>query len=239
VSEVLHTRNSGTPSPARPTTIIESPRLAEHLGVNLVLASDSSKSRAERVNELAAEHPEAYVASAYNDELVIEGNASLGRELATFEPTPEIVVAPVGGGGLSSGIISGIRESGKNIRVIGAEPLLGNDAALSLRTDKIIVNQSEPQTMADGARTISLGKRNWEILRHFMSEIVEIPEEKIAEAVRLLFTLANLKAEPTGALSLAAVVTKPDMFRDRRVCCVISGGNVDPAVYSQLIHQQQ
>jgi len=64
---------------------------------------------------------------------------------------------------------------------------------------------------------------------------VEVPEEKIKEAVRLLFELANLKAEPTGALSVAAVMTKPQLFQDRLVCCVTSGGNVDPAVYAQLI----
>ena len=64
---------------------------------------------------------------------------------------------------------------------------------------------------------------------------MEVPEEKIKEAVRLLFELANLKAEPTGALSVAAVMTKPQLFQDRLVCCVTSGGNVDPAVYAQLI----
>jgi threonine dehydratase len=69
-----------------------------------------------------------------------------------------------------------------------------------------------------------------------MHEIVEIPEDTIAEAVELLFTLANLKVEPTGALSVAALMTQLALFRDARVCCVISGGNVDPAVYSQLMH---
>jgi threonine dehydratase len=68
-----------------------------------------------------------------------------------------------------------------------------------------------------------------------LKHIVEIPEEKIAEAMRLLFGLANLKAEPTGALSVAAVMTEPELFRNRLVCCVISGGNVDPAVYALIL----
>jgi threonine dehydratase len=193
------------------------------------------KSRAERVREIAKQHPEAYVASAYDDPLVIEGNSSLGRELAALKRKPDIVVAPVGGGGLSSGIISGIQQSGKKIMVIGAEPLVGNDAARSLRAGKIIVNDSEPQTIADGARTVSLGKHNWKILRHSMRQIVEVPEEKIIAAVRWLFELANLKAEPTGALSVAALMTQPELFGDRSVCCVISGGNVDPAVYRKIL----
>ena len=64
---------------------------------------------------------------------------------------------------------------------------------------------------------------------------VEVPEEHIRDAVRLLFGLANLKAEPTGALSIGALITEPERFRDQRVCCVISGGNVDGAVYRQIL----
>jgi threonine dehydratase len=193
------------------------------------------KSRQQRVDELAAEHPDAYVASAYDDPLVIEGNSSLGLELAALQPRPEIVLVPVGGGGLSSGIIQGIDQLGAAITVIGAEPLLGNDAALSLKAGHIIVNKTEPATIADGARTISLGQHNWEILRRSLRDVVEVPEPAIIEAVRCLFGLANLKAEPTGALSVAAVLTRPDLFHDRSVCCVISGGNVDPIVYKNIL----
>jgi threonine dehydratase len=191
------------------------------------------KSRAERVAELGRQHPEGYIASAYDDPFVIEGNSSLGRELAQLHP--DIVVSPVGGGGLISGIITGIKQSGPNIRVIGAEPLLANDAARSLREGKLVHNDAEPPTIADGARTLSLGKRNWEIICDYRLEIVEVPEEKIVEAVRLLFGLANLKVEPTGALSLAAVITQPNLFRELIVCCVASGGNVDSSLYLNLL----
>ena len=193
------------------------------------------KSRADRVAELAQEHPEAYIASAYDDPLVIEGNASLGRELAELHADVDCVIVPVGGGGLSAGIIKGIAESGRKITVVGAEPLLGNDAARSLQAGRIICNESEPQTIADGARTISLGRHNWEVIRKGLKSIVEVPEEKIAEGVQLLFERANLKAEPTGALGISALLTRAEMFRGSRVCCVISGGNVDPAVYTRLI----
>jgi threonine dehydratase len=204
-------------------------------GGQVELVDVGAKSRAERVAELGKEHREAYVASAYDDPHVILGNSSLGKELSQLKPLPEVVVVPVGGGGLSSGVIFGIEHSRKKIEVIGAEPLLGNDAARSLKAGQIVKNEREPQTIADGARTLSLGEQNWKILKRGVKCIVEVPEEKIAEAVRLLFAFANLKAEPTGALSVAAVMTKPELFRDRRVCCVISGGNVDPAAYAQLI----
>ena len=105
----------------------------------------------------------------------------------------------------------------------------------SLAAGYIVANDIEPQTLADGARTVSLGWHNWVILKDSLAGIVEVPEENIARAVRLLFELANLKAEPTGALSLAAVLTDPGCFRDQEVCCVISGGNVDPAVYGEIL----
>jgi threonine dehydratase len=205
-------------------------------GGNVDLVEVRVKSRAERVRELAEEHPEAYVASAYDDPLVIEGNASLGMEIGALERQLEMVVVPVGGGGLISGVITGLKKAGKRIQVVGAEPLVANDAARSLRAGKIVANESEPETIADGARTVSLGKHDWEIMKSNLSTIVEVPEEKIIEAARLLFEFANLKAEPTGALSIAAVLTQPELFRGRSVCCVISGGNVDPAVYTSLLN---
>ena len=190
-------------------------------------------SRAERVRQLAAADPDAYVASAYDDELVIEGNSTLGVELAAL--ALDDVVAPVGGGGLTAGLVTGLRRGGSQAQVVGAEPLLANDAARSLREGRVVVNEREPQTLADGARTVSLGAANWAVLREGLAGIVEVPEEALREAVRLLFSLANLKAEPTGALGLAALLCEPGRFRGRRVCCVVSGGNVDPALYRELI----
>jgi threonine dehydratase len=195
-------------------------------------------SRAARVAELATENPDAYVASAYDDPLVIEGNSTLGEEIATLTRHFDSIVAPVGGGGLTSGLIKGVRAAGKQIQVIGAEPLLANDAARSLAAGHIVTNESEPQTIADGARTVSLGRHNWEIIQEGLAGIVEVPEENIKEAVRLLFSLANLKAEPTGALAVGALLTDRERFRGRSVCCVVSGGNVDAAVYSSILAGQ-
>jgi threonine dehydratase len=193
------------------------------------------KGRGERVAELASLRPEAYVASAYDDPLVIEGNASLGCELAALSLPLDLMIVPIGGGGLSSGIVKGLRDAGKKIAVVGAEPALGNDAARSLKAGKIISNETEPDTIADGARTVSLGQHNWEILREGLEDIVEVSEENIAEGVRLLFGLANLKAEPTGALAIGALLMEPTRFEGRTVCCVVSGGNVDPAVYARIL----
>ncbi len=202
-------------------------------GATVDLIDVKKVGRSERVSQLAAEMPKAYVASAYDDSLVIEGNASLGDELSKKDF--DIVISPIGGGGLASGIVTGLCRNAHQAKVFGAEPLLGNDAARSLKAGKIISNETEPNTIADGARTVSLGKHNWGILQTGLAEIIEVSEEKIKEAVCLLFSLANLKVEPTGALSLGAILENREKFADKKVCLVVSGGNVDTEVYRKIL----
>lgn len=204
-------------------------------GGTVDLVDVSKKSRKQRVEELAAEHREAYLASAYDDPLVIEGNATLGAELGRPNRPFDSIIAPIGGGGLTSGIITGLRACPSPVQVFGAEPLIANDAARSLRAGRIIANESEPQTIADGARTVSVGQHNWSVLHEGLAGIIEVSEESIKEAVRLLFDLANLKAEPTGALSVGAVLAQPEKFRGRSVCCVVSGGNADPELFRNIL----
>ncbi|MBA2736777.1 MAG: pyridoxal-phosphate dependent enzyme [Pyrinomonadaceae bacterium] len=189
--------------------------------------------RNERVAQLAKQMPDAYFASAYDDKFVIEGNSTIGDEISAKDF--EVVISPVGGGGLISGISKGLCRNDHPAKLVGAEPLLGNDAFRSLKAGKIIRNETEPTTIADGARTISLGVLNWEIIKSGVKEIIEVSDEKIKEAVRLLFSLANLKVEPTGALSLGAILENPVIFKDKKVCLVVSGGNVDTEVYRQIL----
>lgn len=204
-------------------------------GATVDLVDTNKVGRNERVEQLAREMPEAYFASAYDDDLVIDGNSTIGDELAAGDF--DAVIVPVGGGGLSSGIVKGLARNGKGTRVFGAEPLMGNDAARSLREGRLVVNETEPMSIADGARTISLGNRNWAILKDGLAGIIEVSEEYIREAVRLYFELVNLKSEPTGALSLGAILENKERFADQRVCLVVSGGNVDAAVYKEILEE--
>lgn len=202
-------------------------------GAKVDLIDTKTVKRNERVAQLAAQMPNAYVASAYDDLFVIDGNSTLGDELS--QKDFDLVISPIGGGGLISGISKGLSRNGSQTVLIGAEPLLGNDAFRSLQAGEIIINETEPLTIADGARTLSLGQHNWEIIKSGVSEIVEVSDEKIAEAVRLYFGLANLKTEPTGALSLGAILENKEKFANKKVCVVVSGGNVDAEIYRQLI----
>ncbi len=205
----------------------------KNYGATVELVDTKKIARAERVAQLMREFPEAYQASAYDDLFVIDGNSTIGDEIA--EKSFDVVISPVGGGGLIAGISKGLCRNGHQAELIGAEPLLANDAARSLRAGKIVANEYEPQTIADGARTLSLGTHNWAIIEKGVAEIVEVPDEKIMDAVRLLFNLANLKCEPTGALTLGAVLEKPARFSGRKVCLVVSGGNVDAEVYRRIL----
>lgn len=204
-------------------------------GATVDLVDTKKIGRNERVEQLAAEMPDAYKASAYDDPLVIEGNATLGDEIAAREF--DAVIVPVGGGGLISGVITGLCRNGHLAEAFGAEPKLANDASRSLKAGQLIPNEFEPQTIADGARTISLGKHNWEIIKNGVKGIIEVPDAEIKEGVRKLFELANLKSEPTGALSLGALLTDIERFKGKKVCLVVSGGNVDRAVYAQILSE--
>ncbi|HTV72820.1 MAG TPA: pyridoxal-phosphate dependent enzyme [Candidatus Acidoferrales bacterium] len=204
------------------------------LEAEVELIDVQATSRFERIRELAAKWPQAYVVNAYEDELVIDGNSTLATELADV-PGIDTVIAPVGGGGLAAGLVRGFERAGAAVEVFGAEPAIGNDAARSFRSGELTANTNEPQTIADGARALSLGKRTWSIIKDGLAGIFEVPDSQIAAGLQALFYCANLKAEPTGALALAALMGNLETFRYQSVCCIVSGGNVDAATYSKLL----
>jgi len=194
--------------------------------------------RLDRVQQLLDDEPSAFYAPPYDDLRVVAGNSSLGGEILQQVNDLDAVLVPVGGGGLISGVITARDVLKSSAVVYGAEPEIANDAARSLREGAIVVNDQEPQTIADGVRTLSLGNVTWPIVRAGVEDILEVPEAAIAEATRLLFRFANVKAEPTGALSLAAALVNRAGLADQRICCVISGGNVDEELYARILREE-
>jgi threonine dehydratase len=196
---------------------------------------DVSKiSRSERVQQLLAKQPGAFQAQAYDDYRVVAGNSTLGKDILSTADF-DVVLVPVGGGGLSSGLVVARDYLGTKTEIIGAEPIPGNDAARSLQSGHLVRNEQEPATVADGARTLSLGMLNWEILRQGLADIIAVPDALTLEALRSYFLFVNLKVEPTGALALGALLAHPERFSGKRVCCIVSGGNVDPVIYAQAL----
>ena len=110
---------------------------------------------------------------------------------------------------------------------------MANDASLSLQQGQLLANTDEPQTIADGARTVSLGKKNWEIIQPHISKIIEVPEWAIRKAMVLLSEV-GIRVEPTGAVSVGSLLVD-SAFTKQTIGCILSGGNVDPDVYDYLI----
>ena len=203
-------------------------------GANVDLIDVNQISRSDRVLELAKLMPDYYVCSAYDDQYVVEGNATLGAELSLMLPDLDAIIVPIGGGGLASGIIYALSDAGLEMEVWGVEPLEANDAAKSFRTGKLMVNEVEPNTLADGARTLSLGNLNFDILRTGLKGIIEVTEDLIPLSMKHAYK-CGLRLEPTGALSIAALLSAKHQFRNKKVGCVLSGGNVDDELYFELL----
>jgi threonine dehydratase len=209
---------------------------ARRNGARVDLVDTTRVPRMQRVRQLMDENRDAFYAPAFDEVRVVAGNSSLGREIFEAGAEFDAVIVPVGGGGLISGVITARDVLGSGTPIFGAEPAIANDAARSLHAGVVIANDLEPPTIADGARTLVLGAVTWPIVRAGVEDIVEVPEAAIAEAMRQLFRLANVKAEPTGALALGALAEKS--FAGKRVCCVVSGGNVDEELYAAVLRRE-
>lgn len=211
-------------------------KAVESYGADVVLVDTNIESRASRVHRIHKEHPHYHRASAYDCTHVIDGNASLGIEIAQSQIQLERLIVPIGGGGLSAGIIKGLCVSGNTIPVWGAEPLMANDAFLSMQKGILCKNEKEPQTIADGARTVSLGNRNWKILKDGLHGIFEITEAEIMMAMASLDEI-GVRVEPTGALSVAAGIRLLRQGVKDRIGCVLSGGNFDEDDYKKFVFE--
>ena len=194
-------------------------------------------SRTGRVSQLIAERAGAFQAQAYDDYRVVAGNSTLGKDIFAAGPF-DMVIVPVGGGGISSGLVVARDYLDLSTDIIGAEPVPGDDAARSFHAGQLLRNDQEPATIADGARTLSLGEINWEILKQGLTDIIRVPDNITISALKYYFRYLNLKVEPTGALTLGALLAQPERFQGKRICCVVSGGNVDPSVYAHLLLEE-
>ena len=169
----------------------------------------------------------------YNDWRVIAGQGTVGLELMEQADELDCVVAPVGGGGLLSGIATVVRAMAPGTKVYGAEPEAADDAKRSLDAGRIIP-ANNPETIADGLLA-SLGDRTFPILREKVDDILTVSEESIAHAMRLVLERMKIVIEPSAAVPVAAVLAHADRFAGKLVCIVLTGGNVDLAKLPWLV----
>jgi threonine dehydratase len=160
-----------------------------------------------------------------NDLNVILGNATAGMELLKAHPDLDMIVTPVGGGGLIAGTALAAYYFGTQCLVIGGEPQAADDAFRSLQSGQIETNEAA-NTVADGLRT-QLGDINFPIIQKHVDHIVRVEEEEITKAMKLLWERLKIVVEPSSAVAFAAVLKDKAYFKDKLVGIIISGGNVD------------
>ncbi len=210
------------------------------LGADIVAVGPASSERKAKAEELARDRGLSIV-PPYNDESIIAGAASVGMEIIEDFPDVEVILVPVGGGGLISGVSTAVKLSRPDVQVIGVEPELANDAQASLRSGSILELSAEEvsRTIADGLRTQSIGEINFEHIRKYVNAIMTVSDDEMLEAMRRLALTAKLVAEPSGAVTTAAFMFHElELPRSARTVAVISGGSVEPELLSRvLVHR--
>jgi len=161
----------------------------------------------------------------YDDLRVMAGQGTAAVELLEAVPNLDVLLCPVGGGGLLSGCAVAARTIKPDIRVIGVEPAGADDAARSLRAGRIVPVE-HPNTIADGLRA-TIGERPFAEIRRLVAEIVTVNDEAIVRAMRQLWEVLKIVVEPSGAVPYAALLDAPAALRGRRIGIIVSGGNLD------------
>jgi len=161
----------------------------------------------------------------YNDPAIVAGQGTAALELLEDVADLEIVMAPVGGGGLLSGTAIAVSGCDSSIEVVGAEPAAADDARRSFETG-VLQPSVNPQTIADGLLT-ALGPLTFTIVRRHVSSILTVSETGIVRAMRLFWERTKLLIEPSAAVPLGVLLEHPQEFAGRRVGIILSGGNVD------------
>lgn len=193
-------------------------------GAHIVECEPTLAARAAALDALVVAHG-LHVVHPYDDPRVIAGQGTAALELLEQVPELDVIVVPVGGGGLLAGTAIAAKALNPDIEVIAAEPAGADDAFRSFGLGQLQA-QTHPDTIADGLRT-SLGELNFEIIRKLVDTIVTVPDTAIIDAMRLQWSRMKQVVEASGAVSLAALLEHPERFAGRRTGVIISGGNVD------------
>ena len=169
----------------------------------------------------------------YEDARILLGQGTLLMEILEQEPAAEVVLVPVGGGGLLGGICAAARAFRPQLEIYGVEPETADDWARSISSGRI-ERIATAHTIADGLRSLEPGKIPFPIVQEVVRGVLRVSDEQIRRAMLLLLTRAKLVAEPSGAVSVAGALAHAHRFKNRRVVALISGGNVEPALLASL-----
>jgi len=219
------------------------------LGAEIVLVGPASIERLRKAEALQAEFGYTMV-PPYDDPAIIAGQGTCGLEILQQLGVPDqpgepaggglLVLSPVSGGGLLSGIAAAVKQAAPGAKVWGVEPELAADAKESFETQRLVEWPAEKttRTISDGLRTQSLGRLNFAHVMQFVDGIVTVSEEEILAAMRFLLQATGLVAEPSGAVTTAAALFHAaELPQAEQVVVVLSGGNVEPALAARVRHE--
>jgi threonine dehydratase len=207
------------------------------MGAEIVDVGVASSERLAMAEKLVREHGYVVI-PPYDDEQIIAGQATCGLGIMEQLPDVDLVVAPVSGGGLLSGVAAAVKQMRPQAKVFGVEPELAGDTAESFRTGRIVTWPAEKtsRTIADGLRTQSVGQRNFAHIQRFVDGVITVTEAEIRAAMRAIVAVARLVPEPSGAVATAALLFHANELPEyRKAVAVVSGGNVDPAQLAEVL----
>lgn len=193
-------------------------------GAGITFCESTLQAREDTLNAVVKKTGAAFI-HPYNDSRIVAGQGTAAIELLHEVPDLDVIMAPVGGGGLISGTAISSKAINPAIKVIGAEPELADDACRSLKAGKLLPN-TNVNTIADGLRT-SLGTLTFSIIKDKVDDIITVNEEEIIDAMRFIWERMKMIIEPSCAVPVAAVFKHPERFKGRKTGIIITGGNVD------------
>jgi threonine dehydratase len=193
-------------------------------GGRIVECEPSTSSREATFAEVVAETGAEFV-HPYNDHRVIAGQGTCSHELIDQVPDLDIVIAPIGGGGMISGTCLTLSNLAPGIRIYAAEPEQADDACRSLKAGHIIADDA-PDTIADGLK-VPLKDLTWHFVSNHVTDILTASEQDIVNAMKLIWKRMKIVMEPSSAVPLATILNNKDVFAGKRVGVIITGGNVD------------
>ena len=202
-------------------------------GARVVTYDRKTEDRAAIARDLA-EREGRTVVPPFDNAHIAAGQGTAALELLQEVPELDVVIAPLGGGGLLSGTAVATRGLRPGARVFGAEPEAGDDGKQSFDAGEI-VTIPVPETLADGAQTTALGTLTFPIIRELVEDIVRVADDELVAGMRVLAQTCKLVVEPTGALGFAAAISLAPSMPGARVGVILSGGNVDLDRYARLI----
>jgi threonine dehydratase len=206
-------------------------------GADLVLFGENYDEAERKARALAWKDGCTYI-SPYNDKLIIAGHGTIGLEILEALPNVDAVMVPLGGGGLISGISIAIKSSRPDVQVIGVQSKSSPVMYESLKAGKIVdVKKARVKSVAEGLSG-NVGPITFEIVQKYVDRVVLVKEETLRQAVYLLWAYDKQVVEGSGAAAVAPVIENKPLFKDKRVVSVVSGGNIDSALFQNILKSE-